>query len=518
MLNNLTKPWWWWAIAFLLILGIFFRFVNLDNKVYWHDEVYTSMRVSGYGGYEVGQQVFNAGIIGIEDLQTYQRLSPDRGFQDTLNALIEHPEHPPLYYLLLRGWMQLFGSSITAVRSLSAVISLLAFPCLYWLCWELFQTPFVGWMAIALFSVSPFHVLYAQEARQYSLWTVTILLSSAALLQALRLATPNSWRIYAATLVLGFYTILFFPVVTLSQGIYVILTETFRRSQIVKAYLQALLIGVLAFTPWLLLLVTNWWIVSLVTSWTSYPRTLSALVQYWGLHLNRLFIDFGWNISYPDNAFILSLLAWLVISAIYVLCRTSPPRVWLFVILLSFLMAIALILPDLLFGGQRSVSTRYFLPCYLGIQIAVAYLFYHKLTHVNSWKRKIWQAIALFLITLSVISCTLISQADTWWNKVVGYHNHRVASAINQSPRSLVITSSSYPNLGNLISLSYFLNSDVKFQMVIDPNIPQIPSDFNNVFLYYPSPTLVQGIEKEYGAKIEPLDANIPLLKVEINE
>ena len=517
MLSNLPKSWWRWAIAFLLILGIFFRCVNLDNKVYWHDEVYTSMRVSGYGGYEVGQQVFNAGIIGVEDLQTYQRLSPERGFQDTLNALIEHPEHPPLYYLLLRGWMQLFGSSITAVRSLSAVISLLAFPCLYWLCWELFGTPFVGWMAIAFFSVSPFHVLYAQEARQYSLWTVTILLSSAALLQALRLATANSWRIYTASLALGFYTILFFPIVAFSQGIYVILTEGFRRRQLVKAYLRSLLIGVLTFSPWLLLVVTNWWIVSLVTSWTNHPRPLSFLIRVWGFHLSRIFIDFGLGISHPYHSWLPPIFLILVIYAIYVLCRTGPLRVWLFVILSISVMAIALILPDLLFGGQRSVSTRYFLPCYLGIQIAVAYLFYHQLTHVNQLQRKIWQAIALFLITLSVISCTLISQADTWWNKVVGYDNHNVARVINQSPRSLLIASPSYPTLGNLISLSYLLDRTVKIQMVIDSNSPQINPAFTSVFLFYPSSTLVQRIEEEYDAKLEPLDG-VPLLKVEINE
>ena len=32
----------------LLVLGIFFRFVNIDRKIYWHDEAYTSLRVAGY--------------------------------------------------------------------------------------------------------------------------------------------------------------------------------------------------------------------------------------------------------------------------------------------------------------------------------------------------------------------------------------------------------------------------------------------------------------------------------------
>jgi uncharacterized membrane protein len=50
MLNN-KSPFLWtmppgWLrffIIILLFLGIFFRFVNLDQKVYWIDEAFTSL-------------------------------------------------------------------------------------------------------------------------------------------------------------------------------------------------------------------------------------------------------------------------------------------------------------------------------------------------------------------------------------------------------------------------------------------------------------------------------------------
>ena len=77
-----------------------------------------------------------------------------------------------------------------------------------------------SWMAIALMTISSFHVLYAQEARPYSLWTVTILLSSWVLLRALRLKTQVSWGIYAVTLALGFYTHLYSLFVSIGHGIY----------------------------------------------------------------------------------------------------------------------------------------------------------------------------------------------------------------------------------------------------------------------------------------------------------
>ncbi|NER30255.1 MAG: hypothetical protein F6J89_22180 [Symploca sp. SIO1C4] len=68
-------------------------------------------------------------------------------------------------------------------------------------------------------AVSPFQVLYAQEAREYSLWTVTILLSTAALLKAMRSPSHSSWGIYTVSLTLGFYKTILSTLVAMGQGI-----------------------------------------------------------------------------------------------------------------------------------------------------------------------------------------------------------------------------------------------------------------------------------------------------------
>src|SRR5919199_2659974 len=149
-------PWSRYLIVVLLVLGIFFRFYNLDRKNYWNDEVYTSLRVSGYTKAEMIEQVTNRAIPS-SNLQKYQRFTPEKDWGDVLNSLIEDV-HPPLYIPLVRLWAMTFGSSVWVIRSFSALFSLLVFPCLYWLCLELFESPQVGWVAIALMAVSPFHV------------------------------------------------------------------------------------------------------------------------------------------------------------------------------------------------------------------------------------------------------------------------------------------------------------------------------------------------------------------------
>ena len=204
------------SIVILLGIGIFFRFVNLDRKNYSGDEIMTSLRISGYTLTEMQQQLLNGRVINPEYLQKYQSPNLEKSAIDTIKGLaLEESQVVPLYFVIVRFWAGWFGNSLAVMRSLSAFISVLAFPCLYWLCLELFESSLTGWIAIALTAISPVHLLYAQEARPYSLWILITILSSAVLLRTLRVQTRVSWSFYAATVSLGLYTHLFFALVAI---------------------------------------------------------------------------------------------------------------------------------------------------------------------------------------------------------------------------------------------------------------------------------------------------------------
>ncbi len=84
-------------VIIVLILGIFFRFVNLNQKVYWGDEAYSSSRISGYTTEEIVQTLYTGREISVEELQKYQRPNSDKSWTDTLNVIAtEAPHHPPL--------------------------------------------------------------------------------------------------------------------------------------------------------------------------------------------------------------------------------------------------------------------------------------------------------------------------------------------------------------------------------------------------------------------------------------
>lgn len=496
------KNWLQFLVVTLLILGVFFRFVNLNQKIYWEDEAFTSLRISGYTEAELIQQTFNGHEIGVEDLQKYQRPNPEKGVVDTIKGLaVEEPQHTPLYFLIVRLWVEWFGDSVTITRSLSALLSLLVFPCLYWLCRELFELPLTGWIAIAMMAVSPFHVVYAQEAREYSLWTVTILLSSAALLRAMRLKTKFSWGFYAATVALSLYSYLFSIFVAIGHGIYVVCVERFSLSKTVKSYLVAAILGFIAFSPWLVIVASNWSTAAktthvLSTSTVSRFSLLKELAHY----IRTIFIDLG-STSYLLTPLIVIMVGY----SLYYLCRNSPKYNSLFILTLIGVTAVALILPDFLLGTERLLVGRYLIPFYLGIQLAVANLFSSQISAVRLSQQNLWKGIMAVLISLEILSCVISSQAQVSFNKLQNGDNPQIAHIINQAKRPLVISDLSDPdNPGYLVSLNYMLDSKVRFRLVVNPTELKIPDGFSDIFLYNSGKPLQEQLKHDY--KIESID------------
>ena len=523
--NPSLDKWLRFLIIAVLVMGILFRFANLDRKFYWIDETYTSLRVSGYTEAEIIKQISYPKITSPSDLQKYQQINSEKTLSDTLNSLAtEDPQHPPLYYILARHWAQWFGSSVAAMRSLAAVISLLVFPAIYWLAWELFESSAVAWMAIAIFAISPYHILFAQEARQYSLWTVTTILSSAALLRAMRpdanqnpLALVLSWALYAGTATLGFYTHLLFVCVTAAHAIYVAVIANWRDIKKFIAYCVATLITSLCFLPYLVNTVDNFNQIRSTTLWAE-QKNLFRLVSRWVGAPSIAFFDIGFDgtpnptqlaLVIPVAIMILALVGY----ALYFLCRHTPKRVWLMVLLLIATTALFLAVPDLIKGGRRSTNPRYLVPCYVGIQLALAYLLSAKISNNldNFKQQKLWKIVIVALLSAGIISGGVSSQADTWWNKgsVWLRTESQVARTVNQASNPLVISDTS---IAQIMPLSYLLEPKVKLLIeprcytsyyknrklaLKKPQLSKIPQGFSELFLYRPSSTLRSAIQQQ---------------------
>jgi uncharacterized membrane protein len=366
----------------------------------------------------------------------------------------------------------------------------LVFPAVYWLCWELFANPRVGWWAIALISVSPIQVLYAQEARQYSLWAVTTLLVCAAFWRAIKSPKPKlgDWLLYSLTLSVNFYTSLLSSLVAIAHFVYLIWVEKFNRPRVWLYFLGAGLLAIVSFIPWLLTLFIYSDEFQEQTGWMNIKEPFLKLYGLWELHLSSIWLDFPNQINnfIAPRIFFLLILGTVYLG--YFLIKEHPKQ-GLFLILIILIPSLGLIVPDVISGTRRSLMTRYFLPSLLGIQVIFSYWL-----AVSKWS-KLKLLIISLTISLGLLSIIISNPAPTWWSKIVSYHNASVAQVINASPKALVISDDHDINIGNLISLSHLLNDRVDLLLYPKSAVLTIPQGYSEVFFYNPSPGLVSQLE-----------------------
>ena len=81
---------------------------------------------------------------------------------------LERDGHPPLYYYLLHGWMEVFGDGDRAVRALSGLITLGTLP-LAFLVGRRIAGRRLGLTLALVFALSPYAFRYGSETRMYAL-------------------------------------------------------------------------------------------------------------------------------------------------------------------------------------------------------------------------------------------------------------------------------------------------------------------------------------------------------------
>jgi uncharacterized membrane protein len=129
--------------------------------------------------------------------------------------------HVPLYGMLLHFWLQIFGTSVVAARSLSLLLFVFTVPALYILARESGGRK-VAYFTIILFSLSPFIVWYSNEARMYTLFLFAATLNNLFFLRMYRSDGKEGKLGFFLSTVLGFYSHYFFVFLVATQSLFVI--------------------------------------------------------------------------------------------------------------------------------------------------------------------------------------------------------------------------------------------------------------------------------------------------------
>jgi len=176
-------------------------------------------------------------------------------------TLIYQDLHPPLYYLLLHGWMALVGQSEFAVRYLSLLLGMPTIPGTFVFGRALFRRDgtggrleaarghAIGLLAALMVTLSPFLVYYSQEARMYGALATFGVLSTYALWRALR-GGGRWWLLYLVCATAALYTQYFGGLVIAFQSLYLIGLIVRGEKQAQRGLLSIAGVGLL-YLPWL---------------------------------------------------------------------------------------------------------------------------------------------------------------------------------------------------------------------------------------------------------------------------
>jgi len=148
------------AALLFTVLGLVLRLQTITEASLWYDEFYSLVLAS----------------------------SPLQGLLATTAADV----HPPLYYLLLKGWTALFGTTELALRLPSAIIGSATIYLLFVAGRRLIDAR-TGIIAAALLTVSPLHVYWSQQARSYALFSFLVVALTLLFLDVLEGDHGRAW-------------------------------------------------------------------------------------------------------------------------------------------------------------------------------------------------------------------------------------------------------------------------------------------------------------------------------------
>lgn len=229
-------------LLLILALAAVPRIANLTRASLWADELKSVAETSG----RVHALPLNTIIA---PAPNWSDLSQARPWPSVWTNL-EMDDHPPLYFLLLRGWREFFGGGDAAVRWLSVAASLAAVA-LFYCAVRLTSGTHVAMAVALLLAVSEPEVRYAHEVRDYALLSA---LAGAAAVILLELARGRRTVLHGCYLALAAIMVLFTHVmgglVLLAMGIWsAIVLRKGKRAAALAALATGTVIFLLAWGP-----------------------------------------------------------------------------------------------------------------------------------------------------------------------------------------------------------------------------------------------------------------------------
>ncbi len=214
-------------IGLILAVGFILRLISIDQSL-WLDEAVTAKAVSAYKFFDIPKFFSPADF------------------------------HPPLYYLLMKLWTNIFGYSEISLRMPSIIFSILTGYVVY-LIGKRLKNRQVGVWAAVFFLFNPLIVYYSQEARMYMMTVFFLTMALYFFVRIINIGELNSNRMskvksqkskakvksqkisktlmFSIFIILGFYTFYGTVFLIVAMLVYLIFKRQYRELLVIGCWL-----------------------------------------------------------------------------------------------------------------------------------------------------------------------------------------------------------------------------------------------------------------------------------------
>lgn len=278
--------------------------------------------------------------------------------------------HPPLYYLLLQGWANLFGTGEAALRSFSAIAMLAALGVGFAFVRRYFGAR-ASYIALPFLVFAPFLLRYSQEARMYGLATLLCISATFIFAHLHEAKTRHKkwwWAAYILLVIAGLYTHYYTGLIWIAHWAWHLydVRQTGARF-FTKTWLWVYGLIALGFLPWLPILIKQF--AGVQAGFWIGPVSHHTLLN---VASNTLAYRPQWHFEGWLSILFIAMLAGLAIlmHRTYKALQAERKRMFMLLVMYAFVPIVVLFLVSLP-PLKPVLVERYFIPAMLGFYMLI---------------------------------------------------------------------------------------------------------------------------------------------------
>lgn len=307
--------------------------------------------------------------------------------------------HPPLYYLILKGWVSVFGWSELALRSLSILLGGIAVFVAALLLRRMFSAR-VAALALPFVALAPFLLRFGFEIRMYVLASLIGVLATYMLVRARQAGggkdQRNYYIVYTILVALGMYTLYYIAVLWIAHAAWLVWSTLRDKKPLFRQpWLLAYVASIVLFLPWLPAFVSQ--ISNGALASISQAMTVDNLV---GLVSFQFLYQPVWQLG----GFASLVVVGVIIVLGYVMCqayRATPKAERQYITLLVMYFAVPVIIVTLISLVRPMYVERYLSHVAIGFMMLVGVL--SAVVWIRGSQNMRWAVTGLVLVMVSGI-------------------------------------------------------------------------------------------------------------------